>query len=249
MSEFDDLLVGGNLPSYGPQGAQSTLNYNGMPVHFRFALPNSKNSHWHTASFCLRAGVRSVDNGHGQLAQAVTCISMQRHGHIAPATSLYAYAGLDTDVLMLVYVLDTSVSEELCDFGTVAAAQPYLFEKGTGRTMVGLMLICSLFGRLDADIMVLAHEISHALVFHPALINNFPAYAPGGVLSGESPVAQEAGGKTYIATPQVRFGCMRTKLHAQTRTASSVQTCKMQLHESSLFLADRWLMNDTLLRV
>ena len=119
-------------------------------------------------------------------------------------TDLRICAGLDADVLIMAYVLDTSVSSTLCEGGTVASALPYLFEQGTGRPLVGVMLLCSLFGRIEADIMVIAHEITHALVFHPALINNFPSYEAGGLLDGQSPVAQEAGGKTYITTPQVR---------------------------------------------
>ena len=64
----------------------------------------------------------------------------------------------------MTYILDDEVAPKLCEAGTVAGAYPYLFEEGTGRPIVGVLLFCKLFNRLDADLMVIAHEITHALV-------------------------------------------------------------------------------------
>lgn len=65
---------------------------------------------------------------------------------------------------MLVTVVTSKPGEGVCDEGTVAAAGPQVFERGTGRSVVGFMITCDLSLRLELDLMVVAHEMFHALV-------------------------------------------------------------------------------------
>ena len=116
---------------------------------------------------------------------------------------------LDADMLVLVYTVSPREYSDICGGGTIAAAFPHALEARTGRPLAGVLLLCESFGRVARDLAVIAHEVMHALVFHPALLDDLVSYAEGAPLEGREPLATDSAGRTYIATPQVRVEAAR----------------------------------------
>jgi hypothetical protein len=79
-------------------------------------------------------------------------------------------AGLDVDMLLLVYRAKegAAVTQRVCDGRTLAGAGPHVFEAGTNRPLVALVLICKIHRKLDKDLQVLSHELWHSLVWAKA---------------------------------------------------------------------------------
>jgi hypothetical protein len=71
-------------------------------------------------------------------------------------------ADIDADLLMTVIM--SKPGGELCEEGVLASAGPQVFERRTGRPVVGFMVTCDLSQRLDSDLTIIAHEMFHALV-------------------------------------------------------------------------------------
>jgi hypothetical protein len=68
------------------------------------------------------------------------------------------------DMVLSTYLGSRSSIPNICGQGTVAAAAPHLFERGTGRPVNGIIFICQVFKKLDIDLTTLAHETFHAIV-------------------------------------------------------------------------------------
>lgn len=114
-------------------------------------------------------------------------------------------SSVESDLLVITILTSREDEPDLCEAGTIAGAAPIFVEEVTGRPLIAYLLLCKFYERLPDDLAVVAHELMHALVFHPFLIDALYSYSSGQAYEGLQPLAEDEDGKVYIATPQARL--------------------------------------------
>jgi uncharacterized membrane protein len=81
-----------------------------------------------------------------------------------PVTQAPMLLAAGVDMVISTYITNNQTNPEMCGSGLLAAASPWMYERGTNRPVNGLIIFCVLIDQLDIDLAVLAHEAFHAIV-------------------------------------------------------------------------------------